>query len=155
MLYEVITLLTLIGAIGGLYFVSQVQLGESEPGSPLLHRNHDYNISTTAINERFPGSEELHVSARTEEKGGIKRPDVMAAIERFQAHMLDDPALGGTKALPGVVRVVNKLTHNDDPRWMQIPDSRITSYNVCYTKLLRGGGDPGEIKGKVSGIGGG
>ena len=118
-----ILLLTLIGAIGGSYLVTMVQLGESEPGSPLLHRNHDYNLSTKAINTRFPGSEELHVIARTEEKGGIKRPEVMAAIERFQAYMLADPTLGGTKAIPGVVRVVNKLTHNDDPRWMQLPDT--------------------------------
>ena len=118
-----ILLLTLIGALGAVYFVSRVQLGESEPGSPLLHRNHDYNISTTAINNLFPGSEELHVAVRTQEKGGIKRPEVMAAIERFQAHMLSDPTLGGTKALPGVVRVVNRLTHNDDPRWMQLPDT--------------------------------
>lgn len=118
-----ILILTLIGAIGGSYLVGKVQLGESEPGSPLLHRDHDYNISTKAINTRFPGSEELHVVARTDDKGGIKRPEVMAAIERFQAHMLSDPTLGGTKALPGVVRVVNKLTHNDDPRWMQLPDN--------------------------------
>ncbi|MBK7462733.1 MAG: MMPL family transporter [Betaproteobacteria bacterium] len=118
-----ILILSLIGAIGGSYFVSKVQLGESEPGSPLLHLSHDYNVSTKAINTRFPGSEELHVAARTDEKGGIKRPEVMAAIERFQAHMLSDPTLGGTKAMPGVVRVVNKLTHNDDPRWMQLPDT--------------------------------
>jgi len=118
-----ILILTLIGAIGGSYLVGKVQLGESEPGSPLLHREHDYNVSTKAINTRFPGSEELHVVARTDDKGGIKRPEVMAAIERFQAHMLSDPTLGGTKALPGVVRVVNKLTHNDDPRWMQLPDT--------------------------------
>uniref|UniRef100_Q479H4 Membrane transport protein MMPL domain-containing protein n=1 Tax=Dechloromonas aromatica (strain RCB) TaxID=159087 RepID=Q479H4_DECAR len=118
-----ILILTLIGAIGGTYLVGKVQLGESEPGSPLLHRDHDYNVSTKAINTRFPGSEELHVVARTDDKGGIKRPEVMAAIERFQAHMLSDPQLGGTKALPGVVRVVNKLTHNDDPRWMQLPDT--------------------------------
>ncbi|MCK6395509.1 MMPL family transporter [Zoogloea sp.] len=118
-----ILLLTLIGAIGGLYFVGKVQLGESEPGSPLLHTHHDYNVSTKAINTRFPGSEELHVLMRTDEKGGIKRPEVMAAIERFQAHMLSDPTLGGAKAIPGVLRVVNKLTHNDDPRWMQVPDT--------------------------------
>ena len=118
-----ILILTVIGALGGAYFISKVQLGESEPGSPLLHRHHDFNVSTKAINTRFPGSEELHVVARTDDKGGIKRPDVMAGIERFQAHMLADPTLGGTKAIPGVVRVVNKLTHNDDPRWMQLPDT--------------------------------
>lgn len=118
-----ILLLALTLSVGGMYFVSKVKLGESEPGSPLLHKTHDYNVSTTAINDRFPGSEELHVSVRTDDKGGIKRPEVMAAIERFQAHMLSDPGLGGTKALPGVVRVVNRLTHNDDPRWYQLPDN--------------------------------
>lgn len=118
-----ILLLAAIGVIGGAWFINKVQLGESEPGSPLLHRNHDYNISTAAINHLFPGSEELNIVARTDEKGGIKRPEVMAAIERFQAHMLSDPTLGGTKAIPGVVRVVNRLTHNDDPRWMQLPDN--------------------------------
>ncbi|MEY2633671.1 MAG: hypothetical protein RIR00_2325, partial [Pseudomonadota bacterium] len=67
-----ILILTLIGALGGAYFISKVQLGESEPGSPLLHHNHDYNVSTKAINTLFPGSEELHVIARTEQKGGIR-----------------------------------------------------------------------------------
>lgn len=118
-----ILILALIGGLGGAWFVTRVQLGESEPGSPLLAHSHDYNRSTKAINTLFPGSEELHVVARTAEPGGIKRPEVMAAIERFQAHMLSDPTLGGTKAIPGVVRVVNRLTHNDDPRWMQIPDN--------------------------------
>ena len=118
-----ILILAAIGLLGGGWFIGKVQLGESEPGSPLLHRNHDFNISTAAINNRFPGSEELHVVARTDENGGIKRPEVMAGIEHFQAIMLSDPTLGGTKAIPTVVRVVNKLTHNDDPRWMQLPDN--------------------------------
>ncbi|HJV84997.1 MAG TPA: MMPL family transporter [Noviherbaspirillum sp.] len=140
-----ILILALIGALGGMYFVSKVQLGESEPGSPLLHRNHDYNISTRAINTRFPGSEELHVVARTDEKGGIKRPEVMAAIERFQAHMLADPALGGTKAIPGVVRVVNKLTHNDDPRWMQLPDNADETGGLMFA-YMASSPIPGALK---------
>lgn len=144
-----ILLLALIGAFGGSYFVSRVQLGESEPGSPLLHRNHDYNLSTKAINALFPGSEELHVAARTDEKGGIKRPEVMAAIERFQAHMLSDPQLGGTKALPGVVRVVNRLTHNDDPRWMQLPDNAEEVGGLMFA-YLASSPIPGALKEFVS-----
>ena len=140
-----ILILTLIGALGGAYLVSKVQLGESEPGSPLLHHDHDYNISTTAINTRFPGSEELHVVARTEEPGGIKRPEVMAAIERFQAHMLSDPQLGGTKAIPGVLRVVNKLIHNDDPRWMQLPDSQDEIGGLMFT-YMASSPIPGALK---------
>jgi len=37
--------------------------------------------------------------------------------------MLADPALGGVKAIPAMVRQVNRLTHDDDPRWAQIPDN--------------------------------
>ena len=120
---RVILILAAVCTLGASNLASRVQLGESEPGSPLLARDHDFNLSTKAINRLFPGSEELHVVARTDEIGGIKRPEVLTAIERFQSHMLDDPNAGGSKALPGVIRVVNRLTHNDDPRWMQIPDS--------------------------------
>jgi predicted RND superfamily exporter protein len=144
-----ILILALIGAIGGSYFISRVQLGESEPGSPLLHRDHDFNLSTKAINNLFPGSEELHVVARTDEKGGIKKPEVMAAIERFQAHMLADPTLGGTKAIPGVVRVVNRLTHNDDPRWMQLPDSAAEVGGLMFA-YMASSPIPGALKEFIS-----
>jgi predicted RND superfamily exporter protein len=144
-----ILLLALIGLLGGSYFISRVQLGESEPGSPLLARDHDYNVSTKTINDLFPGSEELHVVARTEAKGGIKRPEVMAAIERFQAHMLADPALGGTKAIPGVVRVVNRLTHNDDPRWLQIPDNAEEVGGLMFT-YMASSPIPGALKEFIS-----
>ncbi|MET0044577.1 MAG: MMPL family transporter [Candidatus Thiodiazotropha sp. 6PLUC3] len=102
---------------------SKVQIGESEPGSPILYLDHDYNVSSKVINERFPGSEELYIVARTDEKGGMKRPDVLQAIESFQNHMLLDPELGGAKAVPDLVKQVNRIFHSDDPRWAIIPDS--------------------------------
>ena len=49
----------------GLFFSSWVRIGESEAGSPILYRDHNYNRSSTAINERFPGSEELYIVAET------------------------------------------------------------------------------------------
>ncbi|WP_430423292.1 efflux RND transporter permease subunit [Methylibium petroleiphilum] len=121
--------------LGGVALSTKVQIGESEAGSPILKRDHDYNRSTQAINARFPGSEELHVIARTAEKGGIKRPEVLHAIEQFQAHMQSDPALGGVKALPALVRSVNRLTHSDDPRWMQIPDNEAEVGGLMFTYM--------------------
>lgn len=121
--------------VGGAAMSSKVQIGESEAGSPILKRDHDYNLSTQAINARFPGSEELHIIARTEEKGGIKRPEVLRAIEDFQAHMQSDPALGGVKALPALIRSVNRLTHSDDPRWMQIPDNDAEVGGLMFTYM--------------------
>jgi len=107
----------------GMYFSSWVQIGESEPGSPLLYQDHDYNVSSKAINDKFPGSEELFIIAETDENGGIKRPEVIRALEDFQQHMLLDPELGGAKGIPDLVKQVNRILHNDDPRWAQIPDT--------------------------------
>ncbi|MCP4042974.1 MAG: MMPL family transporter, partial [Gammaproteobacteria bacterium] len=90
--------------------------------TPLLYPDHDYNLSSKAINTLFPGSEELYVIARTKEKGGIKRPEVLRALESLQVHMLNDPDLGGAKGVPDLVKQVNRILHNDDPRWMQIPE---------------------------------
>ena len=58
--------------IGGFYLSSQVTIGEAEPGSPILYQNHDYNISSKLINDRFPGSEELYIVAEHAENGGFK-----------------------------------------------------------------------------------
>ncbi|MEJ2592671.1 MAG: MMPL family transporter, partial [Candidatus Thiodiazotropha sp.] len=107
----------------GAQLSSQVQIGESEPGSPILYLDHDYNVSSKIINQRFPGSEELYVVARTDKKGGMKRPEVLRAIEAFQNHMMLDPELGGTKAIPDLVKQVDRIFHADDPRWAVIPDS--------------------------------
>lgn len=119
MLMSAALLLVLVGA----WQMAGVQFGESEPGSPILNRNHDYNVSAKAINARFPGSEELYVVARTADKAGIREPKVLQAMEALIGSMMFDPELGGAKALPGLVRQVNSLTHNGDPRWAQLPDT--------------------------------
>ena len=37
--------LALLMLVGGGYLASKVVIGESEPGSPILYQDHDYNIS--------------------------------------------------------------------------------------------------------------
>ncbi len=112
----------LVFAIIASYFSSWVQIGEPEPGSPLLFHDHDFNISSKAINERFPGSEELFIIARTSEKHGLKRPEVLRALSDFQNYMMYDETLGGTKGVPDLVTTVNRMTRNDDPRWAVVPE---------------------------------
>lgn len=107
--------------LAGLLAAANVQIGDSEPGSPILYPDHDYNISSRVVNDRFPGSEELYIVAETDEKGGLKRPEVLAALSDLQSHMLTDPEVGGSKGLPDLVKQVNRLMHNNDPRWYQIP----------------------------------
>ncbi|MBN0986952.1 efflux RND transporter permease subunit [Amphritea pacifica] len=129
----------LIGAlllVGGWYASSKVVIGESEPGSPILYQDHDYNVSSGAINDSFPGSEELYIVAETREKGGIKRPEVLKALADLERHMLMDPGVGGAKGIPDLVKQVNRLLHNDDPRWMQIPDDAQYVGGLMFTYMM-------------------
>ena len=119
----------------GLLAASNVQIGDSEPGSPILYPDHDYNISSRVVNDRFPGSEELYVVAETSEKGGLKRPEVLKALSDFQSHMLLDPGVGGSKGLPDLVMQVNRLMHNNDPRWYQIPHDRAYVGGLMFTYM--------------------
>ena len=111
----------LVIALCATYFSSWVQIGEPEPGSPLLYHDHDFNISSTAINDRFPGAEELFIIARADENGGLKKPEIMKALTDFQNHMMLDPKLGGVKGVNNLLTQVNQMTRNNDPRWSVIP----------------------------------
>ena len=111
----------LIIACCATYFTSWVQIGEPEPGSPLLYRSHDFNVSSTAINDRFPGAEELFIIARADEAGGLKKPEIIKALADFQNHMMLDPKLGGVKGVNNLLTQVNQMTRNNDPRWAVVP----------------------------------
>ena len=111
-------------------------IGESEPGSPILYQDHDYNLSSSAINNSFPGSEELYIIAETDSKGGIKRPEVLAALADLERHMLTDPDVGGAKGIPDLVMQVNRLLHTNDPRWLQIPDDEQYVGGLMFTYMM-------------------
>lgn len=126
----------LLIAIGAGYMSTRVVVGEPEPGSPLLYPDHDYNVSSRAINERFPGSEELFIVARTTEKGGLKRPEVLHALTDFQNTMLLDPSLGGAKGTNNLVMQVHRMTRNDDPRWAVIPSDAQQAGGLMFTYMM-------------------
>ena len=116
----------------GSFGASKVQFGESEPGSPILNADHDYNNSARLIGSSFPGTEEMFVAARTEEKEGLRRPEVMTAMAEFEDFMRQEPAIGAAKGVPDLVKEVSRLTHEGDPRWLQLPSDAREIGGVLY-----------------------
>ena len=50
--------------------------------------------------------------------------------------MLMDPDVGGAKGIPDLVKQVNRLLHNDDPRWMQIPGDAQYVGGLMFTYMM-------------------
>ena len=131
------TLLVSLGlVIGGGYLSSKVQIGQSEAGSPLLYEDHDYNISSKAINEAFPGSEEMFVLAHSTKPHGLKDPEAVKALADFQNYMMTDPDLGGTKGLPDLVTQASRIIRNDDPRWLVFPKDEMEMGGLMFAYMM-------------------
>lgn len=114
----------LVAIILGGYYATDVKFGESEPGSPILYQDHDYNQSASAITSSFPGSQELFVVAQSEEEQGLRTPAAMKAMSEFQRYMLAEPVIAASKGVPDLVARVNRLLHEGDPRWGHIPSTQ-------------------------------
>lgn len=128
-------IVTLVLTLGSIVFAIRTQIGEAESGSPLLFPNSDFNISARAINDTFPGSEELFIVARTEKPQGLKEPAIEHALQDFQNFMLQDPDLGGVKGVPNLIKLVNRMLSNDDPKLAQIPRDAISIGGLLFTYM--------------------
>ncbi len=106
-----------------LFVAPRVEVGESQPGTPVFYPDHPFNVSAAVIGDKFAGADELTVVVETELEGGVHRPDVLREIEAFQLYMEEDPNVGGSLSIADFMRVINRAYHHGDPRWQRIPDS--------------------------------
>jgi uncharacterized protein len=106
-----------------LYFVRGLTIGDPTSASPLLWTDSPYNVSHKAIQNRFGGVEPLIVVNEGYDKDAMKYPETLRAMERFQRHMERDPSIGYSFSLADIIRGVNSVFHELEPKWGVIPDS--------------------------------
>jgi len=106
-----------------LFFVRGLTVGDPTSASPLLWLDSPYNVSHKAIQDRFGGVEPLIVVNEGYDKDAMKDPDTLRAMERFQRYMERDPSVGYSFSLADIIRGVNSVFHELEPKWGVIPDS--------------------------------
>jgi predicted RND superfamily exporter protein len=126
-----------------LYWYQLLTVGDSRPGSPLLWPNSDYNVSVGHINEKFQGTDHLYVIIQGRQENSMKSPEVLETLEAFQREMLRSPRVGGTDSLVHVVRQINTVLHNGDPRWGLLPRSADEVGGVLM--VAEHGSEPGDF----------
>src|SRR6266404_1688524 len=107
----------------GLYFMRGLTIGDPTAASPLLFTNSPYNVSHTAIQESFGGVEPLIVVAEGHDKDAMKDPQTLRTMEKFQRTLERDPGIGYSFSLADIIRAVNGVFHELEPKWRVIPDS--------------------------------
>lgn len=118
---------TLVGwallTVVGVFFMRGLTIGDPTSASPLLFENSPYNVSHTQIQERFGGVEPLIVVTEGFDKDAMKDPQVLRTMEKFQRNLERDPDIGYSFSLADIIRAVNRVFHELEPKWAVIPDS--------------------------------
>ncbi|MBI3770474.1 MAG: MMPL family transporter [Deltaproteobacteria bacterium] len=112
-----------IAVLVGLYFMRGLTIGDPTAASPLLFTNSPYNVSHTQIQESFGGVEPLIVVSEGHDKDAMKDPQTLRTMEKFQRTLERDPAIGYSFSLADIIRAVNRVFHELEPKWAVIPDS--------------------------------
>lgn len=117
-----LTVWILAGVIS-IYFMRGLIVGDPTSASPLLWLDSPYNISHKRIQDKFGGVEPLIVVAEGYDRDAMKEPKMLKRMEEFQRVMERDPSIGYSFSLADIIRAVNMVFHELEPKWGVIPDS--------------------------------
>ncbi len=125
------------------FFAKNIKVGDANPGSPILWPDARYNVDDAKINNRFPGSDRMFLVVAGDEPDTFKRPDVLDNISRFQQYIEAQPEIGGTISLADIIRPVNMLLHENNPRYYRVAYDKEFNAELIYIAMA--GSDPGDV----------
>ncbi|MFQ5351619.1 MAG: MMPL family transporter, partial [Candidatus Binatia bacterium] len=102
---------------------TKLTIGDPTSASPLLNVDSPYNASHTKIQGKFGGVEPLIVVAEGRDKNAMKDPQALHTMEKFQRFLERDPGVGYSFSLADIIRAVNSVFHELEPKWGVIPNN--------------------------------
>src|SRR5262245_58919594 len=126
-------------AVIGAYLMRGLIVGDPTSASPLVWSDSPYNVSHAHIQDKFGGVEPLIVVAEGHDRDAMKDPEVLRTMEKFQRFLERDRDVGYSFSLTDILRSVNQVFHELEPRWGVIPNN---SRDVAQTFFIFFSGSP-------------
>lgn len=133
----------LVFVASGLYALN-LEVGDANPGSPILWADSRYNRDAAAITARFPGADRMFVVVSGDETDAIKSPDALRTMAGLQAFLESQPEVGATLSLADIVPAMRRVLREGNPRYEEIGDTALENGEVLY--LYTSGTDPGDME---------
>jgi hypothetical protein len=129
------TILTIIG----LYLMRGLTIGDPTSASPLVWEDSPYNVAHAHIQDKFGGVEPLIVVNEGKDRDAMKDPVVLRTMEKFQRYLERDRDIGYSVSLTDILRSVNMVFHELEPKWGVIPSN---ARDVAQTFFIFFSGSP-------------
>jgi predicted RND superfamily exporter protein len=120
------------------------KIGEAQPGTPLLWPDHEFNVATAEIAERFGGIDSMVVFSDGDRPKASADADPVKAMERFERHMRVNTNLGTSISLVPILRQYWMINHYGDPKWYFVPEHSGTVRAALFQ--LQQNGPPGALR---------
>ncbi len=137
-----------VAAIVGIYLMRDLTIGDPAAASPLLWLDSPYNTSHSRIQGKFGGVEPLIVVAEGYDKNAMKDPHTLKTMEHFQRYLERDPGVGYSFSLADILRAVNSVFHELEPKWGVIPSNWVDVGGLFF--IFFSGSPPTETAKYVS-----
>ena len=113
-----------LAAVVALYFVRGLTIGDPTSASPLLWRRTRRTTSRTRTSRTSSAaSSRSSWSPRATTEDAMKDPDVLRTMEKFQRYLERDRDVGYSFSLADIIRAVNMVFHELEPKWGVIPNN--------------------------------
>lgn len=132
----------------GLFFARGLTIGDPHSASPLLWVDSPYNQSHNAVQGKFGGVEPLIIVAEGYDKNAMKDPHQLKEMEKFQRFLERDPSVGYSFSLADILRAVNSVFHELEPKWGVIPNNWVDVGGLFF--IFFSGSPPTETAKYVS-----
>jgi hypothetical protein len=120
------------------------KIGEASPGTPLLWPDHEFNLATTKIADKFGGVDALVVYSDGDRPNASADADPIKAMERFERALKIDTNLGASVSVVPFLRTMWRINHYGDPKWFFVPDDPGTVRAMIFQ--LQQNGAPGFMR---------
>ncbi len=120
------------------------KIGQVTPGSPLLWPDHEFNIATDQIAQRFGGVDQFVVFVSGDRENASADPLPIQRMTEFERWMASFTNLGASVSIAPIIRGYWRMNHYGDPKWQFVPGHPGTVRTVIFQ--LRTNGAPGFLR---------
>jgi hypothetical protein len=132
-------LIATILVIGGVYYASEMKIGDLHAGAPALRPNSVYNQDTAYITEKFSiGTDVISVMAETR-VDGCTDFEVMKTIDDFQWNLQNLNGVQSTLSITSISKILNSGFFEGNLKWRVLPREQATlAQSIRYIETSAG-----------------
>jgi predicted RND superfamily exporter protein len=139
--YRTVLLLAVAALLIGVAGIWQININDNPV--KWFKEGHPMRVADTVMNRLFGGTYMSYLRIEGGDPEAFKDPEIVRYIDRLQSHLEEDPLVGKTSSVADIVKQINRVLHDNEKEYHEVPDSRAAIGQFLF--LFQSSGDPDDL----------